>query len=224
MPRPDRRAHGDTSANETLIHGRAAACVLHDSPRMESTSENRIIARRYLSELWSRGILETADELAAPHCQLSDPFCGGGTGPDAIKAAVQELRVPFPDLAFSLDSFIVETGHQLALRWFAHGTHRGPLLGIEPTEREFLVSGLLLLRIENGKLIAITACWEPTLLLEQLGLLDSSFDPAPCEPLPVPAPALETPVPVAVSQPAPIPVTLPFAPMQTESELDAGWT
>lgn len=170
---------------------------------MTSTSENRIIARRYLSELWSRGILETADELVAPQCELHDPLFGARIGPDGVKTSVSELRDAFPDLAFSLDSFIVEAGDQIALRWFAHGTHRAPLLSLPATGRAFLVSGLMLLRLQAGKLIAITACWEPTSLLEQLGLFDRGFDAL------IPPERCESPT---------------FAAAGSESELDAGWT
>lgn len=168
-------------------------------------TDNGILARRYLGELWSRGELATADEILTPDCVLRDPLCGECTGPAAIKAAVAELRLPFPDLTFSLDAIVVEAGAQIALRWFAHGTHRAPLFGIPPTGRAFLISGLLLLRFAAGRIAVITASWEPVLLLEQLGLLASSFDPAPCQPLPVPPPE---------------PLAFPAA---GESELDAGW-
>jgi steroid delta-isomerase-like uncharacterized protein len=168
-------------------------------------TDNGILARRYLSELWSRGDLATADELLTADCALHDPLCGDRTGRAAIKAAVAVLRLPFPDLAVSIDAIVVEAGAQIALRWFAHGTHRGALYGIPPTGRAFLISGLLLLRFAAGRLAVITASWEPILLLEQLGLLASSFDPAPCQPLPVPPPE-----PIAF-------------PPTGESELDAGW-
>jgi steroid delta-isomerase-like uncharacterized protein len=151
-------------------------------------TDNGILAWRYLSELWSRGQLATADEILTPDCVLRDPLCGDCTGRDAIKAAVAELRRPFPDLTFSFDTIVIEAGDRLALRWFAHGTHRAPLFGIPPTERAFLISGLLLLRFSAGRLAKITASWEPMRLLGQLGLLESSFAPAPRGPLPVPPP------------------------------------
>lgn len=191
---------------------------------MNPTSENRIIARRYLSELWSRGILETADELIAPHCELNDPLCGARVGPDGVKATVDEMRTMFPDLADSLDAFIVESGDQIALRWFAHGTHRAPFLTLPATGRAFLVSGLLLLRFAAGKLIAITACWEPTSLLEQLGLLDTCFETAPLPPLVEATPRSTSAVGLIPSPPPEHRVSRTFTAVEDESELDAGWT
>lgn len=192
---------------------------------MPSTSQNHLIARCYLSDLWSRGLLATADAIVAPSCELQDPLCGLRRGPDAIKAAVCELRLPFPDLAFSLDDVIVDAGDQLALSWTAHGTHRAPLLGIPATARRFHVSGMLLLRFRTSKLIAITMCWEPTELLQQLGLLGAQ--PAPRSRLargssnvPVAPPAREeTRVPPSEQAGR----TVSFALTQPESELDAGW-
>ncbi|MDX2088023.1 MAG: ester cyclase [Kofleriaceae bacterium] len=191
---------------------------------MPSTTDNRIIARRYLSELWSRGLLETADELIAPQCELNDPLCGVRVGPDGIKAAVSELRSTFPDLAVSLDAFIVEAGDQIALRWFAHGTHLGSFFTLPATGNAFLVSGLLLLRFKEGKLRAITACWEPTVLLGQLGLLDPRYAATPPTPVVEVTPG-STPSLQVISAPSPErKLSRTFATAASESELDAGWT
>ncbi|HVK89123.1 MAG TPA: ester cyclase [Kofleriaceae bacterium] len=190
---------------------------------MTSTSEHRIIARRYLGDLWSRGLLATADTIVAPSCELRDPLCGLRCGPDAIKAAVCELRLAFPDLAFSLDDFLIEAGDQLALRWSAHGTHRAPLLGIPCTDRRFCVSGLLLLRYRAGKLVAITTGWDPIALLEQLGMFEVAEAPR-SRLARGSSPLVETtPARGATTPSKPPEGAFARAASQPESELDAGW-
>lgn len=131
-------------------------------------SNNVNVARRYLGELWSRGRYLAAHELVAPSCTVHDPLVGEYEGIEALTAHVRELRRAFPDLTWAIGEILADAGTQLALMWTATGTHRGPLGGLPATARPIELSGLLLLRFEGDKLVAITTRWDPQSLWRQL--------------------------------------------------------
>lgn len=135
------------------------------------TSSNLSVAEAYLDYLWSRGNLHFLELLVAPDCKVRDSLFGESTDSEHVKAQVCEMHQAFPDLAYTIEEVIANAGNQLALRWSARGTHRGSLLGIPPTQRAFALSGILLMRFAEARLIAITSLWEPCSMLGQLGLV-----------------------------------------------------
>jgi hypothetical protein len=118
-------------------------------------SPNLDIAQRYLGDFWSRGRFEAARELLAPACTVRDPLLGECVGADSLTSRIREMRAAFPGLTWNVDEVLADEGPQLALTWSA-------------TTNAVKVTGLMLLRFENGKLIAITSRWEPLDLVSQL--------------------------------------------------------
>lgn len=135
------------------------------------TPSNLSIAQAYLDYLWSRRNLYFLELLVAPDCMVRDSLFGDSAESEHVEAQVCEMHEAFPDLAYSLEEVIADAGNQLALRWSARGTHRGPLLGIPATHRAISLAGVLLLRFAEARLIAITSLWEPYSMFQQLGLV-----------------------------------------------------
>lgn len=203
-------------------------------------SHNLMIAQRYLYEMWTLGRLDIAEQLVAPDGALRDPMVGLATGPDQVQAAAREMREAFPDLAYTIKEIIADAGDQIAVRWSMRGTHRGALMTIPPTERSFALSGVLLLRIEGDRLSAMTCCWEPCDMLQQLGLLagpDGASDrhqarpehatPGPAPAIRGPAPRAEVPLAAMAARDRDGTASLMDAarvPPPSESDLDAQWT
>ena len=119
-------------------------------------SQNLKIARKYLGELWSLGRLEAAAELVSPGCAVHDSLVGDYVGADALAAHVRETRRAFPGLAWTIDEVLADAGPQVALSWSARATGQP------------VANGLLLLRIEQGKVVAIAAHWNPRELFRKL--------------------------------------------------------
>jgi len=142
-------------------------------------SSNLIVAHAYLDHLWSRRNLYFIELLVAEDSRLIDPLFGEGTGQDHVRAQVGEMHQGFPDLAYNLDDVMANRGDQIAVRWSARGTHLGSLIGIPATARAMTISGLLLLRLANNRLISITSMWEPFHMLQQLGLVPGTDQVAP---------------------------------------------
>ncbi|MGH2523928.1 MAG: ester cyclase, partial [Anaerolineales bacterium] len=76
----------------------------------------------------------------------------------------------FPDLRVTLDDLVVEGG-RIALAWTWHGTHRGVVMNIPPTDRPVTVRGMSFLTVEEGQIRRGVRLWDVAGLLRALGLL-----------------------------------------------------
>jgi steroid delta-isomerase-like uncharacterized protein len=91
-------------------------------------------------------------------------------GPQSICQATQSYLQAFPDLRFLEEETVIQDNH-VVLVWTAHGTHRGKLMRIPPTEREIMIRGISLLTVENGKITRGLYIWDVAGLLRTIGLL-----------------------------------------------------
>jgi steroid delta-isomerase-like uncharacterized protein len=135
-----------------------------------SAEENKRVVIRFVEEVMNGGDLDAADELVAPDHENHDPTApevrGGSEG---IKELIGMYRSAFPDIRFTTGEMICE-GDTVAHRWTLTGTHRGALMGVEPTGRSVEVAGVEMNRIENGKISASWTVSDSLGLVQQLGL------------------------------------------------------
>jgi steroid delta-isomerase-like uncharacterized protein len=134
-----------------------------------STEKNKDVTRRWYEEVFNAGNLELINELFATSFVEHDPS-NPLPGLEGVKQLVTMYRSGFPDLHFTIEDWIAE-GDKVAARFTAWGTHKGLLMGIPPTGKQATVTGIDILRFENGK---ITEHWGNQDLLgmmQQLGVI-----------------------------------------------------
>ena len=96
------------------------------------------------------------------------PSAGNVTGDAAIlMKAMEQLRTAVPDLKVKLDEAMASADMVVA-HWSANGTQKGILLGINPTSKMYMVTGVDIHHFKNGKLIHITSIADTTRLIAQL--------------------------------------------------------
>ena len=88
---------------------------------------------------------------------------------DAFKQMVAGLLAAFPDLRFSIEDQIV-AGDKVTTRWTAQGTNSGPFGSMPATGRRIQISGLILDRVVDGKVVERWEQWDQMGMLQQLGL------------------------------------------------------
>jgi steroid delta-isomerase-like uncharacterized protein len=126
------------------------------------------IAARVLEEPWA-GDFGTIDELVAPEfVGHNPPLPEPVLGQDGFKEFVDTYRSAYPDARITVEAQLAE-GDRVVTRWTAHGTHRGELMGIEPTGREVTVRGITISRISAGKVVESWSNWDALGMLVQLG-------------------------------------------------------
>jgi steroid delta-isomerase-like uncharacterized protein len=133
---------------------------------MPSITKNKEIAQRFMEECWNRGDTGAMRDLIADNCSYHDPVF---PGVENIPQHIASCRSGFPDLRFTIEDMIGER-NEVVVHWTARGTHTGPFLGMEPTNRPCEVSGTSIYRIEGGKVVEHWADWNVMTLMEQLGI------------------------------------------------------
>ena len=132
---------------------------------------NKNVVRRLFEEVWNKGNLPVADELFAEnysHHDSSTPEFG--RGPQSEKKRATLYRTAFPDVRLMIEDIIAE-GETVTARWYCKGTHKGDLGGIEPTGKQFTISGISVARFTNGKMEEGWVNWDALGLMQQLGVV-----------------------------------------------------
>jgi predicted ester cyclase len=135
------------------------------------------LVRRALEELYTKGNLELADELVHPDFVDHEPaHPEQATGPESVKQTVRHLHDAFGALRFEVQDEIAE-GDKVVQLVTMSGRHTGPLMGREPTEKEFAVRHIYIWRIAGAKIVEHWGSRDDLGLLGQLGFLDMHEEP-----------------------------------------------
>jgi len=144
----------------------ASSATAAGGGEMPSTAENKEIARRFMEEGWNKGDKDAMRALIADKCRYHDPVF---PGVENVQQHIVSCRSAFPDLRFTIEDMIGER-NEVVVHWTARGTHTGPFLGMQPTNRPCTVSGTSISRIDGGKIVEHWADWNVMTLMEQLGV------------------------------------------------------
>jgi steroid delta-isomerase-like uncharacterized protein len=128
--------------------------------------------RRWFTEIWNQGDIDAADRQLAPTGILHETAVGGDGIQSAadFKAMARVLRRAIPDIHFHVEATIQDDDHA-AGRVTVTGTHTGPGLGIAPTGRSFRITGIVMIRVSDGRTVEGWSSFDMLGLFEQLGAL-----------------------------------------------------
>ncbi len=102
-------------------------------------------------------------------------------GPAAIAEAVQPMLAAFPDLKLVVTSNTWTSPRTMVERWTLTGTWTerflsGPLIGVAPSGRPFMIEGASFYEWENGKIKRYENYYDRMSLLGQIGALGGPPD------------------------------------------------
>jgi steroid delta-isomerase-like uncharacterized protein len=132
---------------------------------------NKALARRAIDEVWSKGNVAVAPDIYASTFvshQHSHPHVRDVRGVSALVEFVREFRDAFPDFHDTVDDQVAE-GDKVVTRFTSTGTHRGALMGFEPTNKRASWMGIVIDRIEEGKIVEEWVSWDLFGMMQQLG-------------------------------------------------------
>ena len=132
--------------------------------RMYLADANKAVARRLFDEVLNQHNPALIDKIYAPNYVPHSLPSGFSTDREGTKQFLSHYFHAFPDLQFTVEDMIAEE-NQVVVRYTGRGTHQGDLMGIAPTGMQATASAVLIVRIEDGKIV------EDWLNLDQLGLL-----------------------------------------------------
>jgi steroid delta-isomerase-like uncharacterized protein len=112
------------------------------------SEQNKTLARRWFEELFSRGDVDTANEILSAefvdHLPREEE-----RGIEELKHYVTIYRTAFPDIEDTVEDIVAE-GDKVVVRWRSRGTHQGEFMGVAPTGRHVAFTGMRLFRIAGG--------------------------------------------------------------------------
>jgi steroid delta-isomerase-like uncharacterized protein len=128
------------------------------------------IVRRFIEETINQGQIDSAVQFAWEDVVEQVPFPGQGPGLEGLKDVLRGMRAGFPDLHFSVEEQIAE-GDKVVTRFEWTGTHRGEFLGVAATGRSVKVWGVVIDRLQSGRIKDTRIIMDTLGLMMQLGVL-----------------------------------------------------
>jgi predicted ester cyclase len=150
-------------AASVACHGCAPA-----SEPDQIAAHNVSMVRAYVDAA-TRGDTTYLDEYFAPDYTYHGP--AGELDLDGFKALHRMAISAFPGATLSADAVIAAGDSLTATRWRLHGVHRGAFLGIEPTGKEVTLTGIIVSRFENGRVVEEWEEADMLGLMQQLGVV-----------------------------------------------------
>ena len=91
-------------------------------------------------------------------------------GLDGLRGVIGGYRTAFPDLKMTVDDLVV-AGEKAVVSFTLTGTHKGDLMGIAATGKPIKVSGMVLSRLEDGRIVEEWEVLDQLTMLQQLGVV-----------------------------------------------------
>ncbi|BAZ47622.1 hypothetical protein NIES4103_02240 [Nostoc sp. NIES-4103] len=128
--------------------------------------KNKESVRRYVEVALNKRDFNRFDEVITPSF-LGHRGSQVVRGAEGLKAQMSMFAAAFPDIEFLIDDIFAEED-KVAVVYTAPGTHQGTFAGIAPTNKKVEWKGIIVYRLENGKVAELTAYWNDCELIEQL--------------------------------------------------------
>ena len=132
-----------------------------------STEQNKAIISRFIDEAYNNRNLSVGDELLAAdvvlHISNNDI-----EGLEGWKHYASSFLTGFSDIDISVEDTIAE-GDKVVANWICHGIHTGVLLGIAPTGKQVMWTGIAIYRFVDDKIEEVWVWNDLLSLFRQLG-------------------------------------------------------
>jgi steroid delta-isomerase-like uncharacterized protein len=114
--------------------------------------------------------LNVIPEIIAANFVSHQPGGQDFRGPEGVKQFASMYQKASPDARLTVDDQFAE-GDKVVTRWTARGTHRGELMGIQPTGKRVTISGITINRIAGGKIVEEWENYDQMGMMQQLGVI-----------------------------------------------------
>ncbi len=114
---------------------------------------NKAIVSCFLEEAFGKFNGQVMNKLVAGHFH-SHAYAAWGLpdGPEGIKLFLDFMRASFSNPAIRIEDMIAE-GDKVVVRYIFEANQTGEVMGVAPTGKRFSLPGILIARLEDGKLV-----------------------------------------------------------------------
>ncbi len=140
-------------------------------PRRKRVAHGAIV-RRLVEEACNSGNLAILDDALAPSTVSGDGGAADAAGDAAgrLRSLLAAFRAAAPDARWTIEEQVA-AGDTVATRLSVQGTFSGPLLGLAPPGRPATVTGVVISRFAEGRLVDLWLQADLLGLLQQLGVM-----------------------------------------------------
>jgi steroid delta-isomerase-like uncharacterized protein len=117
--------------------------------------ENKALVHRWFEEVWNKGHADAIDEMLAEDGivhGLSDDVNKPMRGTRDFRPFHTQFRGAFPGIYVVVEDTIAE-GDKVAARCSVRGKHSGAHLGFAPSNATVEFTGMVIVRIKDGKIV-----------------------------------------------------------------------
>ena len=137
------------------------------------SEENKTLIKRWFEEVWNQGNTAAIDEMFSADGVahgLTDETGNPMRGPDEYKIFHAAFRGAFPNIVVTVEDTIAE-GDKLAARCVVRGHHDGDTLGLAATHVPMEITGITIVRIQDGKIVEAWNNFDFMKLYRQIGAI-----------------------------------------------------
>ena len=132
-----------------------------------STEENKALVRRFYEQMDEDNVA-IIDQLVATNYVGHVVGMEDIRGLEGLKELAATFHSAFPDLKHVIEDMIAE-GDKVVARFTCSCTHKGDFMGIAPTGKQVIYTGISINRIVNGKFVEAWVEIDALGILQQLG-------------------------------------------------------
>jgi steroid delta-isomerase-like uncharacterized protein len=125
---------------------------------------NSNIVRHFVKEVLNQGKIESAGEFFWEDMVEQVPLPDQEPGLSGLQDVLRGMRAAFPDMHWTVEEQIAE-GDKVVTRFEWTGTHKAAFFGVPATGRPVRVWGVVIDRLEGGKIK------DTRLIMDALGLM-----------------------------------------------------
>ena len=142
-----------------------------------SIEENKALVRRYFEDAPYN--IQICDQIFAPqvpwHALYRTSHPDFISNPQDEKTAYIKHKTLWGGWSESVDEMIAE-GDRVMVRWTFRGVHEGEYMGIPPTHKPVIFSGIYIFRIQDGRISEVWNLWDQVGEWQQLGILPETTE------------------------------------------------
>ena len=133
---------------------------------------NKQFVRRWWDEVWNRRDASAISRLMAKDAVAHGLGPNGADliGPEGFLPFHQAFTQGFPDLQIVIDD-LIEEDDRVVTRWHSTGTFTGTGMGFAATGKSMSISGMSIVRVQNGQIVEAWNNFDVLGMHQQLGTL-----------------------------------------------------
>ncbi|WP_367873085.1 ester cyclase [Luteolibacter sp. Populi] len=131
---------------------------------------NIAVVNGFITEVINEGRIDACGKFFWDNMVEQVPLPGQGPGIEGLKEMLTGYRAAFPDVRWTIDEQVAE-GDKVVTRFTWTGTHRGEFLGVPATGRPVSVWGVVIDRLEGGKIKDTRIIMDTLGLMMQFGVI-----------------------------------------------------